>query len=121
MNWNMVSALAEIVGVIAVVVSLIFVGREVRHNNALERAEAYRADPCGPRRCSRPGPRTTHSCMLLALASCRAARLADLSADAWECLKGAYADDFAQLVEERFHVHGHMTSKSPSESGKTNV
>jgi len=43
MNWNMISALAQLIGDIAVVVSLVLLGLEVRHGNALERAEAYRA------------------------------------------------------------------------------
>jgi len=37
-----------------------------------------------------------------------------LFADVWVRLKGAYADDFAREIEERFDVHGHVTPLPPS-------
>jgi hypothetical protein len=42
MDWTMLSALSELTGVIAVVVSLIYLGRQVRMGNMLARAEASR-------------------------------------------------------------------------------
>ena len=42
MDWAMLSALSELTGVIAVVVSLIYLGRQVRMGNMLARAEASR-------------------------------------------------------------------------------
>jgi hypothetical protein len=43
MNWNMIGAIAELVGAAAVAVSLIYVALQVRFANRLARAEAYRA------------------------------------------------------------------------------
>lgn len=167
MNWNMISALAEFIGAITVVVSLVFVGREVRHSNALERAEAYRAVSL---RASEMFTEWAKDDAFLHAARVGIlqgrARLSDLTedeqtrvvlhfagairifetihrqieagvlqpqaygmlgglmyrtplfADAWERLKGAYADDFARLVENRFHVHGHQPSASPPATGQ---
>jgi hypothetical protein len=42
MNWTMVGALGELGGAIAVVASLLYVGHQVRQNNRISRAEAYR-------------------------------------------------------------------------------
>jgi hypothetical protein len=42
MNWDMVGALGEIAGASAVVVSLIYLARQVAMSNRLARAEAYR-------------------------------------------------------------------------------
>lgn len=42
MDWTMVGALGEVSGAIAVVASLLYVGRQVRQNNRIARAEAYR-------------------------------------------------------------------------------
>lgn len=43
MDWSMWGAIGEISGAIAVVISLVYVGRQVRFGNALARAEAYRS------------------------------------------------------------------------------
>ena len=40
-NLQTYAQIAEIVGSIAIVVSLVFVGMEIRHNNAISRTEAY--------------------------------------------------------------------------------
>jgi hypothetical protein len=42
MDWTMVGALGEVGGAVAVVASLLYVGRQVRQNNRIARAEAYR-------------------------------------------------------------------------------
>jgi len=42
MDWTMVGALGEVAGAVAVVASLLYVGRQVRQNNRIARAEAYR-------------------------------------------------------------------------------
>lgn len=42
MNWQMVGALGELFGALAVVASLLYVGHQVRQNNRIARAEAYR-------------------------------------------------------------------------------
>jgi hypothetical protein len=42
MNWTMVGALGEFFGALAVVASLLYVGHQVRQNNRIARAEAYR-------------------------------------------------------------------------------
>jgi hypothetical protein len=42
MNWTMVGALGEFFGAIAVVASLLYVGHQVRQNNRIASAEAYR-------------------------------------------------------------------------------
>jgi len=42
MNWDMLTALSELAGVIAVVISLVYLGRQVRMANMLARAEASR-------------------------------------------------------------------------------
>ncbi len=42
MDWTIVGALGEVGGAIAVVASLLYVGRQVRQNNSIARAEAYR-------------------------------------------------------------------------------
>ncbi|MDH3206541.1 MAG: hypothetical protein OEO79_08010 [Gemmatimonadota bacterium] len=42
MDWTMVGALGEAAGAVAVVASLLYVGRQVRQNNRIARAEAYR-------------------------------------------------------------------------------
>jgi hypothetical protein len=42
MDWDMLSALSEMAGVIAVIVSLIYLGRQVKMGNMLARAEASR-------------------------------------------------------------------------------
>ena len=42
MDWTMVGALGEAAGAVAVVASLLYVGRQVRQNNSIARAEAYR-------------------------------------------------------------------------------
>ncbi len=42
MNWTMLEAIAQIAGVIAVVVSLIYLARQVDIANRLARAEASR-------------------------------------------------------------------------------
>jgi len=42
MDWTMVGALGEVAGAAAVVASLLYVGRQVRQNNRIARAEAYR-------------------------------------------------------------------------------
>ena len=39
MNWTMIGALGEMIGAIAVVASLLYVGRQVSHNAALTRAQ----------------------------------------------------------------------------------
>jgi hypothetical protein len=43
MDWNTASAISQVVGAVAVVASLLYLGRQVRQTNALARAEAYRA------------------------------------------------------------------------------
>jgi hypothetical protein len=43
MNWEIVGVVAEVVGAAAVVVSLIYLARQVRTSNRLARAEAYRS------------------------------------------------------------------------------
>jgi len=43
MNWDMVSAFSEVAGVLAVVVSLLYLSRQVRMSNQLARAEASRS------------------------------------------------------------------------------
>jgi len=43
MNWDMLSALSEMAGVVAVVVSLVYLARQVRMSNMLARAEASRS------------------------------------------------------------------------------
>jgi hypothetical protein len=43
MDWSMWGAIGEISGAVAVVISLVYVGRQVRLGNALARAEAYRS------------------------------------------------------------------------------
>ena len=40
MNWGLVAAGAELVGTLAVIVSLVYVARQVRQSNALARAQA---------------------------------------------------------------------------------
>lgn len=40
MNWDAVSAIAEVIGVIAVVASLVYVGRQVAQNTAMMRVAA---------------------------------------------------------------------------------
>jgi len=42
MDWTMVGAIGEAAGAGAVVASLLYVGRQVRQNNRIARAEAYR-------------------------------------------------------------------------------
>jgi hypothetical protein len=42
MNWTMVGALGELFGALAVVASLLYVGHQVRQNNRIARAEAFR-------------------------------------------------------------------------------
>jgi hypothetical protein len=42
MDWTMVGALGEMAGAVAVVASLLYVGHQVRQNNRIARAEAYR-------------------------------------------------------------------------------
>jgi hypothetical protein len=42
MDWTMVGALGEVAGAGAVVASLLYVGHQVRQNNRIARAEAYR-------------------------------------------------------------------------------
>lgn len=42
MNWDMLSAISEVVGAIAVVVSLVYLSRQLRVGNILARAEASR-------------------------------------------------------------------------------
>jgi len=42
MDWTMVGALGEVAGAVAVAASLLYVGRQVRQNNRIARAEAYR-------------------------------------------------------------------------------
>jgi len=156
-DWNMIGAVGEIVGALAVVASLVYVGLQVRLGNALARAEAYRVVSL----------RTSE--MLAAWAADEGflhtvrvgilehgARLEDLTEDeqtrailqyaaairifetihrqveagtlgpdaydmlgglmfrtplfqdAWKRLSGAYAPDFAQVIEERFGVRGHL-------------
>ena len=63
MGGNMIPALAERIGDVAVVVSLVPLGPEVRHGNALERAEAQRAINLKASGMSPNGPGTTVSCM----------------------------------------------------------
>jgi len=42
MSWDMLSALSEVAGVVAVVISLLYLSRQVRMGNQLARAEASR-------------------------------------------------------------------------------
>ncbi len=42
MDWTMVGALGELLGAVAVVASLIYVGRQIKQNTAVAKAEAYR-------------------------------------------------------------------------------
>lgn len=42
MNWDMVSAVSEMAGVVAVVISLLYVSRQIKMSNRLARAEASR-------------------------------------------------------------------------------
>jgi hypothetical protein len=42
MNWDVVSAMSEVAGVVAVVVSLLYLSRQIRMSNQLARAEASR-------------------------------------------------------------------------------
>ena len=41
MNWDAVGAVAEMVGAVAVVVSLIYVGAQIRQSNRLSRADTF--------------------------------------------------------------------------------
>jgi hypothetical protein len=43
MNWELASAVAEVSGAAAVVISLVYLARQVRLSNRLGRAEAYRS------------------------------------------------------------------------------
>jgi hypothetical protein len=43
MNWEAIGAIAELLGAVAVVVSLVYLARQVRTSNRLARAEAYRS------------------------------------------------------------------------------
>lgn len=43
MNWEILATAAELVGAVAVVISLIYVSRQIRMSNQLARAEASRA------------------------------------------------------------------------------
>jgi hypothetical protein len=43
MNWDMISACSDVAGVVAVVVSLLYLSRQVRMSNQLARAEASRS------------------------------------------------------------------------------
>ena len=43
MNWDMIAAIGEIVGALAVVVSLIYLARQVGFSNRLAQAEAFRS------------------------------------------------------------------------------
>ncbi len=42
MDWTMVGALGELLGAVAVVASLIYVGRQIKQNTTVAKAEAYR-------------------------------------------------------------------------------
>ena len=42
MNWTAIGALGEVAGAVAVVLSLVYVGRQVASSNRLMRAEAFR-------------------------------------------------------------------------------
>jgi hypothetical protein len=159
MDWNMIGALGEIAGALAVVVSLVYVGRQVRLSNALARAEAYRV--VSLRTSELLSGWATDEAFLPVVRSGifeRATRLSDLTPDeqtkallhyaagvrifetihrqveagmlgpdayeifgglmfrtplfedAWTRLKGAYAEDFAGVMEERFGVSGHLES-----------
>lgn len=170
MNWNMISALAELIGSATVVVSLVFLAMEVRHGNALERAEAYRAINLKASSMFTEWAKDDsflHAARAGILGG--GARLADLTpdeqtriilhfagairiletihrqveagvldheayrimgglmfrtpmfADVWARLKGAYADDFARAVEERFDVHGHFPPGSPPQPARTDA
>ena len=43
MNWELASAVADLAGAAAVVMSLVYLARQVRMSNRLARAEAYRS------------------------------------------------------------------------------
>ena len=43
MNWELASAVADLAGAAAVVISLVYLARQVRMSNRLARAEAYRS------------------------------------------------------------------------------
>ena len=43
MNWDAIGAIGEMLGAVAVVVSLIYLAQQVRTSNRLARAEAYRS------------------------------------------------------------------------------
>ncbi len=43
MSWDAISAVAEILGAVAVVISLMYLARQIRTSNRLARAEAYRS------------------------------------------------------------------------------
>ena len=157
MDWSMIGAIGEIVGALAVVASLVYVGRQVRLGNALAKAEAYRvvslrtSEMLGAWAADEEFLRTARTGIFE-----RSARLADLTADeqtkavlyfasavrifetihrqveagmlgpeaydmlgglmfrtplfedVWRRLRGAYAPDFAQVIEERFGVRGHL-------------
>jgi hypothetical protein len=42
-NWDMISAIGEITGALAVVVSLVYLGRQIAFSNRLAQAEAFRS------------------------------------------------------------------------------
>lgn len=156
-DWNVAGAIGEMAGALAVVISLLYVGRQVRLANAQARSEAYRAisqsaselltawagdDAFLPTVRSGVVERTLRLAELSADDQARAilrfaagirifetihrqVEAGTLDADAyemfggmmfrnplfhdiWDRLKGAYAPDFAEVMERQFGLHGHL-------------
>jgi hypothetical protein len=159
MDWTMMGALGEIAGALAVVVSLVYLARQVRLSNALARAEAYRVvslrasellsawatdDGFLPvvrsgivKREAGLGDLTPDEQTKALLHYAAAIRIFEtihrhvesgmlrpdayeifggmmfrtpLFEDVWARLEGAYAEDFAAVMEEKFGVSGHLDS-----------
>jgi len=156
----MLGALGEIIGGIAVVASLVYVGRQVRLGNALARAEAYRvvslrtsellagwATDEGFLHTARVGIlegkarledltedeqtkavihfaaairvfETIHRQVEAGMLEADAYEMVGgmmfrtpLFRDVWQKLGGAYAPDFARVVETHFGVDGHLDTR----------
>ena len=91
MNWDIVIVIAEVIGALAVVVSLIYVARQIHMSNHFARAEAYRSS-------------------IDALNSLNAAFAVDpLFRSAWRrCLEGANREELDE--DERIIVDGYLIS-----------
>ena len=90
MNWTMVGALGEFFGAIAVVASLLYVGHQVRQNNRIASAEAYRDVTLSWAR------------MLHLWADDAPAASSPLFQDSWMALRESYSPDFRSFFESRY-------------------